>query len=67
MFRDRGVTSGAFVQMVQTLLIGGFLFSMALFFQITLGLNSMQTGFLYLPLSIPLLIARLQHPVYLPA
>jgi MFS family permease len=57
--RDRGVTSGVFVQMVQTLLIGGFLFSMALFFQIALGLNAMQTGFLYLPLSIPLLIASL--------
>ena len=57
--RDRGVTSGIFVQMVQTLLIGGFLFSMALFFQIALGLNAMQTGFLYLPLSIPLLIASL--------
>jgi len=57
--RDRGVTSGIFVQMVQTLLIGGFLFSMALFFQIALGLNAMQTGFLYLPLSIPLLTASL--------
>lgn len=57
--RDRGITSGIFVQMVQTLLIGGFLFSMALFFQIALGLNAMQTGFLYLPLSIPLLIASL--------
>lgn len=57
--RDRGVTSGVFVQLVQTLLIGGFLFSMALFFQIALGLNAMQTGFLYLPLSIPLLIASL--------
>lgn len=57
--RDRGVTSGIFVQMVQTLLFGGFLFSMALFFQIALGLNAMQTGFLYLPLSIPLLIASL--------
>jgi len=57
--RDRGVTSGVFTQMVQTLLFGGFLFSMALFFQIALGLNAMQTGFLYLPLSIPLLIASL--------
>jgi MFS family permease len=57
--RDRGVTSGILVQMVQTLLFGGFLFSMALFFQIALGLNAMQTGFLYLPLSIPLLIASL--------
>lgn len=57
--RDRGVTSGIFTQMFQTLLFGGFLFSMALFFQIALGLNAMQTGFLYLPLSIPLLIASL--------
>lgn len=57
--RDRRVTSGIFVQMVQTVLIGGFLFSMALFLQIALGLNAMQTGFLYLPLSIPLLIASL--------
>ena len=57
--RDWGVTSGVFVQMIQTLLFGGFLFSMALFFQISLGLNAMQTGFLYLPLSIPLLIASL--------
>ena len=57
--RDRGVASGIFVQMVQTILIGGFLFSMALFLQIALGLNAMQTGFLYLPLSIPLLIASL--------
>ncbi len=57
--RDRGVTSGFFTQMIQTLLFGGFLFSMALFFQIALGLNAMQTGFLYLPLSIPLLIASL--------
>ncbi|HEY3362053.1 MAG TPA: MFS transporter [Methanosarcina sp.] len=37
----------------------GFLFSMALFLQIALGLNAMQTGFLYLPLSIPLLVASL--------
>jgi MFS family permease len=57
--RDRGVASGLFVQMIQTILIGGFLFSMALFLQIALGLNAMQTGFLYLPLSIPLLIASL--------
>lgn len=57
--RDRGVTSGVITQMIQTLLFGGFLFSMALFFQIALGLNAMQTGFLYLPLSIPLLIASL--------
>lgn len=57
--KDHEVTSGVFVQLVQTLLIGGFLFSMALFFQIALGLNAMQTGFLYLPLSIPLLIASL--------
>ncbi|WP_292391516.1 MFS transporter [Methanosarcina sp. UBA5] len=57
--RDRGITSGIFVQMIQTVLIGGFLFSMALFLQIALGLNAMQTGFLYLPLSIPLLIASL--------
>lgn len=57
--RDRGVSSGILVQLVQTLVIGGFLFSMALFFQIALGLNAMQTGFLYLPLSIPLLIASL--------
>jgi MFS family permease len=32
---------------------------MALFLQIALGLNAMQTGFLYLPLSIPLLVASL--------
>lgn len=57
--RDRRVTSGIFVQLVQTLLFGGFLFSMALFLQIVLGLNAMQTGFVYLPLSIPLLIASL--------
>lgn len=57
--RDRGVTSGIFIQTIQTLLFGGFLFSMALFFQIALGLNAIQTGFLYLPLSIPLLIASL--------
>ncbi|WIM45052.1 MFS transporter [Methanosarcina mazei] len=55
--RDRGVTSGVFTQTAQTLLFGGFLFSMALFFQVALGLNAIQTGFLYLPLSIPLLIA----------
>ncbi|AAM05889.1 transmembrane efflux protein [Methanosarcina acetivorans C2A] len=57
--RDRRVTSGILTQMVQTLLFGGFLFSMALFLQIVLGLNAMQTGFVYLPLSIPLLIASL--------
>jgi MFS family permease len=57
--RDRGVTSGVFTQTVQTLLFGGFLFSMALFFQVALGLNAIQTGFLYLPLSLPLLIASL--------
>jgi len=57
--RDRRVTSGIFIQLVQTLLFGGFLFSMALFLQIVLGLNAMQTGFVYLPLSIPLLIASL--------
>jgi MFS family permease len=57
--RDSRVTSGILTQMVQTLLFGGFLFSMALFLQIVLGLNAMQTGFVYLPLSIPLLIASL--------
>lgn len=57
--RDHRITSGIFVQLVQTLLFGGFLFSMALFLQIVLGLNAMQTGFVYLPLSIPLLIASL--------
>ncbi|KKG08729.1 MFS transporter [Methanosarcina sp. 2.H.A.1B.4] len=57
--RDRRVTSGILIQLVQTLLFGGFLFSMALFLQIVLGLNAMQTGFVYLPLSIPLLIASL--------
>ncbi|MGD9775702.1 MAG: MFS transporter, partial [Methanosarcina sp.] len=57
--RDRGVTSGVFTQTVQTLLYGGFLFSMALFFQVALGLNAIQTGFLYIPLSLPLLFASL--------
>jgi len=57
--RNRRVTSGLFVQLVQSLLFGGFLFSMALFLQIVLGLNAMETGFVYLPLSIPLLIASL--------
>ncbi|KKH93626.1 MFS transporter [Methanosarcina sp. 1.H.T.1A.1] len=57
--RDRRVTSGILIQLVQTLLFGGFLFSMALFLQIVLGLNAIQTGFVYLPLSIPLLIASL--------
>jgi len=57
--KDRRITSGIFVQMAQTTLIGGFLFSMALFLQIALGFDAMQTGFLYLPLSIPLLIASL--------
>ena len=45
--------------MVQNTLFGGFLFSMALFLQIALGLNAMQTDFVYLPLSIPLLISSL--------
>ncbi len=57
--RDSRIRSGLFVQMVQNTLFAGFLFSMALFLQIALGLNAMQTGFVYLPLSIPLLIASL--------
>jgi hypothetical protein len=57
--KDRRIRSGLFVQMVQNTLFAGFLFSMALFLQIVLGLNAMQTGFTYLPLSIPLLIASL--------
>lgn len=57
--RNRRIRSGLFVQMVQNTLFAGFLFSMALFLQIVLGLNAMQTGFVYLPLSIPLLIASL--------
>lgn len=57
--RDRRVTSGILIQLVQTFLFGGFLFSMALFLQIVLGLNAIQTGFVYLPLSIPLLVASL--------
>ena len=57
--KDRRIRSGLFVQMVQNTLFAGFLFSMALFLQIVLGLNAMQTGFVYLPLSIPLLIASL--------
>lgn len=59
MLRNRRIRSGLFVQMVQNTLFAGFLFSMALFLQIVLGLNAMQTGFIYLPLSIPLLIASL--------
>lgn len=57
--RNRRIRSGLFVQMVQNTLFAGFLFSMALFLQIVLGLNAMQTGFIYLPLSIPLLIASM--------
>lgn len=57
--RNSRIRSGLFVQMVQNTLFAGFLFSMALFLQIVLGLNAMQTGFVYLPLSIPLLIASL--------
>jgi MFS family permease len=59
MLRDRYISSGLFTQMVQTTLMGGVLFAMALFMQIVLELNAMQTGFLFLPLSIPLLIAAL--------
>lgn len=57
--RNRRIRSGLFVQMVQNTIFAGFLFSMALFLQIVLGLSAMQTGFIYLPLSIPLLIASL--------
>ncbi|MDQ1252619.1 MAG: hypothetical protein QG646_1751, partial [Euryarchaeota archaeon] len=57
--RNRKIRSGLFVQMVQNTLFAGFLFSMALFLQIVLGLNAMQTGLIYLPLSIPLLIASM--------
>lgn len=57
--KNRRIRSGFFVQMVQNTLFAGFLFSMALFLQIVLGLNAMQTGFIYLPLSIPLLIASI--------
>ncbi|MGB9927614.1 MAG: MFS transporter [Methanosarcina sp.] len=57
--KDRRIKSGLFVQMVQNILFSGFFFSMALFLQIVLGLNSMQTGFVYIPLSIPLLVASL--------
>ncbi len=57
--RNRRIRSGIFVQMVQNTIFAGFLFSMALFLQIVLGLNAMQTGFIYLPLSIPLLIASM--------
>jgi MFS family permease len=57
--KNRRIRSGIFVQMVQNTLFAGFLFSMALFLQIVLGLSAMQTGFVYLPLSIPLLIASM--------
>ncbi len=57
--KDKYLSSGLFTQMVQTLLLSGILFTMALFMQIVLGLNAMQTGFLFLPLSIPLLAASL--------
>jgi MFS family permease len=59
LLRQRTFTSGMSIQIVQTTIMGGVLFAMSLFFQIALGLNAMQTGFLYLPLSIPLLIASL--------
>jgi MFS family permease len=59
MLRDKYLSSGLFTQMVQTTLMGGVLFTMALFMQIVLELNAMQTGFLFLPLSIPLLISSL--------
>lgn len=57
--RNSKIRSSLFVQMVQNTVFAGFLFSMALFLQIVLGLNAMQMGFVYLPLSIPLLIASL--------
>jgi len=59
MLKDKYLSSGLFTQMVQTTLMGGILFTMALFMQIVLELNAMQTGFLFLPLSIPLLISAL--------
>lgn len=59
LLRERHFTSGMGVQIVQTMVMGGLLFAMSLFFQIALGLSAMQTGFLYLPLSIPLLVASL--------
>lgn len=59
LLRMRSFTSGMGIQLVQTLVMGGILFAMSLFFQIALGLTAMQTGFLYLPLSIPLLVASL--------
>ncbi|MCJ7443084.1 MAG: MFS transporter [Methanotrichaceae archaeon] len=57
--RDKYLSSGLFTQMVQTTLMSGILFTMALLMQIVLGLNAMQTGFLFLPFSIPLLISSL--------
>lgn len=57
--RKRTISSGLLSQMFQTTLTGGILFTMALFMQIVLELNAMQTGFLFLPLSIPMLIASL--------
>jgi MFS family permease len=57
--KDSKIKSGLFVQLIQNTLFSGFFFSIALFLQIVLGLNAMQTGFVYLPLSIPLLIASL--------
>jgi len=59
MLKDKYLSSGLITQMVQTTLMGGILFTMALFMQIVLELNAMQTGFLFLPLSIPLLISAL--------
>jgi len=59
LIRECMFTSGMGVQLVQTTVMGGLLFAMSLFFQIALGLTAMQTGFLYLPLSIPLLVASL--------
>jgi MFS family permease len=59
LLRERHFTSGMGVQLVQTTVMGGLLFAMSLFFQIALGLSAMQTGFLYLPLSLPLLVASL--------
>ncbi len=56
--RNRRIRSGLFVQMVQNTLFAGFLFSIALFLQIVLGLNAMQTGY-HLPPSFHTALNRL--------
>lgn len=59
LFRDRGLTSAVSYAMIQNILLGGTVFGIPLFLQVTLGLSAFETGVQMIPLSVAVFLASI--------